>query len=73
MKNNTLGKNLLIGLKGFIASIVTMLIVIIPVWLTKWLLISEQIYALAALLGLVSIFLYFIVWGWLANKFWKWK
>jgi hypothetical protein len=73
MKNNTLGKNLLIGLKGFIASIVTMLIVIIPVWLTKWLLISEQIYALAALLGLASIFLYFIVWGWLANKFWKWK
>ena len=69
----TFGSNLLTGIKGLVVSIVTMLLMILPAWLIKWIWQTEGMLAVSALLGVVWIFFYFVVWGWLAGKFWKWK
>jgi flagellar biosynthesis component FlhA len=68
------GYNLSTGLKGLIVGILTMLIMILPAWLIKWIWTMENMLAVTAILGLVWILFYLVVWGWSWNwisKFWK--
>ena len=67
------GGNLLVGIKGFVVSIVTALILVLPAWMTRWFITMENLYYVGAIFGLVIIFFYFVIWGWLAYKFWKWS
>jgi hypothetical protein len=81
MKKNNFGTYLLTGLKGLIVSIVSMIIMILPMWLIRYLwglgTLEEGaiggMVAVSALLGVIWILFYFVIWGWLAWKFWRWK
>lgn len=72
-KKGTFGSYLLTGLKGLLVSIVTMLIMILPAWLIRWIYTQANMLAVTGLLGIAWIFFYFVIWGWLAYKFWSWR
>jgi hypothetical protein len=59
------------GLKGLAVSIITY----IPVGLLSLFIIwiMATLPALALILGIVAILLYSMIWGWVANKLFKWN
>jgi len=73
MAKGKFGMFLLTGIKGLVVSIVTMLLMILPAWMIKWFWTMENLVYVAAIFGVVWIFFYFVIWGWLAWAFWKWK
>jgi hypothetical protein len=70
MKKN-IGETLLIGLKGIIASILTSIVMLLPYWFVR--LITRASVALGVIFALITIPLAIFVWGWIANKLWKWN
>lgn len=64
--------NLIRGLKGFVTGLVAGIIMFVGVWLSRYLVQSEMT-GVGVIIGLVVLLIYFVVWGWLANTFWKWK
>jgi len=64
-------ENILISLKAIVVSVVTSLILIIPGFLVRLLLLNGNI-AVSVLISLISIPAYLLTWGWLAQKFWGW-
>jgi hypothetical protein len=70
MKKN-IGETLLIGLKGIIASILTSIVMLLPYWVVR--LITRASVALGVIFALITIPLAIFVWGWIANKLWKWN
>ncbi len=65
-------ENVLLTLKSFVVSIITALIMFIPVVLAT-ILISKDMILFGRLLQVLSLVGYFWVWGWIANKFWDWE
>jgi len=66
-------KNIIIGLKGLVASIVAGIItsIIRTIIVSAGVVADSQaVWALALLIG-IPVGLY--VWGWLVNKWWSWK
>jgi hypothetical protein len=73
MKKQTLfsKESIITSLKAFVVSIVTSLIFVIPMGIGFWLRnVSVVVSWLFYLITLVGELFF---WGWLANKFWKWK
>lgn len=66
-------KNLAIGAKGLVSSILTALILALPAALVRWIYAVKMMYGLAMLGGLVLIIAQFLIWGYLSNKLWKWN
>ena len=68
---NKLVKGAIVGGKGFLVSLATM-VVAIPLWYVKGLLAGLNA-MLNFVLMLLGWFLYFAIWGIVAKWFWKWK
>ena len=66
-------KNTIIGFKSLLIGIITGIIMIIPFWLSKWIITSKLLLVAGAAFLIVLIFLYFHIWGYLANRFWRWE
>ncbi|MFW5793881.1 MAG: hypothetical protein ACOCV1_00125 [Bacillota bacterium] len=65
--------NALTTIKAWIVGIVTGLIVLIPSMATRWLYGVKQMYGLSVFFGLITLLIFIWTWGYLANKFWRWR
>lgn len=65
-------KNVLVTLKAMVTGIVTSLILFLPLWLGRWLVLQDRI-VIGRGVQLVSFLAGLLIWGYLAGKFWKWK
>lgn len=65
-------QNIMTSLKAFVVSLLTMLILVIPIGIGYYL-ATKQMVMLSWVFNLVALAGNLFVWGWLANKFWKWK
>lgn len=74
MKKNKLftWKNALTSLKAMGVSIITGIVMIFPLWGSRWVMLNKAP-VLGGIIGLGFILLYLLVWGFFANQFWKWK
>ena len=63
--------NILISLKSIIVSIITSLILIIPGIIIRLLMIKGNI-IFSLLISIISLPVYLLTWGWLAQKLWGW-
>lgn len=72
MKKQGFGYNLSVGLKGLIVSILSMIIMIIPAWVIRWLHTNAEVMAFAIVLAIVWVFLYLVIWGWSWNWISRW-
>ena len=73
MAKFTFMDSFLVGLKGIVAGIVTGIITFMLVWLTNWLIRMQDMLVVGVLVGLATIFLSIVLWGYFAHKFWRWR
>ena len=66
-------KNMEVGFKALLISLITGLIMIIPFWVVRWLIMAKSMLAFGVLLGVALFFFYYQLWGYFANKFWGWR
>ena len=69
-KKNNVVKYLLIGLKAILVSVVTGIIMILPMALVNF--IFSKLTVVGIILGALFFVVEIGVWGWLANKWFKW-
>lgn len=65
-------KNVIVSLKTIATSIVTSLILGIPMFLARWFIINDRL-MVGRGVQLLSFLAGFLIFGWFARKWWKWK
>jgi hypothetical protein len=74
MKNTLFNiKNPIITLKSLLTSIVTMLVIFVPLFLAYWLINTKSMLAFGRAIQILTLIFYLWLWGYFANKFWSWK
>ena len=66
-------QSILVSLKAIGVSIVTSLILIIPILIARYIQNVLTMPLIAVLVGLLTLVGYLFVWGYLASRFWNWK
>ena len=64
--------NVVRSLKGIGTSIVTSLVIIIPVMIARYFQGQLTMPFISLLFGLVGLVLYLLAWGYFAKRFWGW-
>lgn len=74
MKNTLFNpRNVLISLKSMVTSIVSTLIIALPLLIAFWLINAKQMLMFGRGVQILSFIFYLWLWGYFANKFWGWK
>lgn len=73
-KESMLKRALLVGVKGFVSSLATMVLLILTIGLLTWLisLAVEIPRAMLWVIGSLSQLIGIAVWGWISHKWWSW-
>jgi len=66
-------ENVLITLKAFVVSLLTIIVMSIPFGIAYVLINEANMLIVGRLIQVLSLVCYFWVWGWIANKFWDWE
>jgi hypothetical protein len=72
MTKKGFGYNLSTGLKGFTTCILSMLIMLIPAWFIKYLYNVIHLIVIGAVLMIMWVLFYLVIWGWSWNWLSKW-
>jgi hypothetical protein len=64
--------NLVVGLKAFASSIVSMLIIGL-IYVLRQFIAGAGLIVVAMLVGLFALVANFLIFGWLSRMWWKWK
>jgi hypothetical protein len=65
-------KNVIISLKAIASSIVTSLIISIPMYLGRWFVINDRL-MVGRSVQLLTFLFGIVVWGYLSKRWWNWK
>ena len=66
-------KYLFIGIKGIALSIISWLILLLPMWIVTRIFIINQKYVFGGIILILIITFYVYIWGRLGNSLWKWN
>jgi len=66
-------ENVLITLKAFVVSLLTMIVMAIPLGIATVLINAADMLIAGRIIQVLSLVCYFWVWGWIAQKFWDWE
>lgn len=65
-------RNPITSFKAIVANIISLLILIIPLAAAYWFINEKSMLVIGRIIQILSFIFYLWLWGYIANKFWKW-